>query len=170
MIHGKDFNLKKAFTSLLLTALLLLTLPSCSKAKTYRDDILCKELADTALNTFDESNSYATGADGFLDDYFQIPDYVTDHSIRFSSNGANLNEVGIFHTADGKAMDLQAMLKDYLADSLEKNEAWYNSYIPEEVYKLRDAEVRTYGNYVIYAILSPTDRASLFNATESSLS
>ena len=71
---------------------------------------------------------------------------------------------GFFHVTDGNADSMEALLKDYLTRSYEKNQSWYDSYIPKEIPKLRDAEVKVFGNYVIYTICSKEDRAAVFSA------
>ncbi len=155
--------------TILLTALLLISMVSCAHAQPFRNDLESVALSERVLNTIDADTDYAVGADEFLNDYFSMPDYVRDHSIRFASVGNNLNEVGIFHTADGKTAEMKDVLQQYLSDSLEKNQAWYQSYIPEEIPKLRDAEVRIFGNYAVYAILDQTDRSAFFDAVEREL-
>ena len=61
------------------------------------------------------------------------------------------------------------LLRDYLAQAYEDNRVWYDSYMPEETPKLRDAEVKVFGNYVVYAIYSSADKATLFDAVKAAL-
>ncbi len=159
----------KRIISILLTALLLFLLPACAKARHYRDDISGKKLAELALRAPKSDSGYSAADAHFLDDYFLIPSYVTDHAVHFSSDGSNLNELGVFHVQNGHAEELKDTLRGYLSESLSKNQAWYNSYIPEEIPKLRDAEVRIYGNYVVYAIFDKDDRAAVFDSVEQTL-
>ena len=160
----------KTIISLCLTALILFSLGSCNrKTILYLDDLDCTTLSDQALGEIDESHSYATADEYFLTDYFAIPMYVTDSVIRFASNSSNLNEIGIFHTTDGNAAEMANLLKAYLMQSYEKNHTWYNSYIPTETPKLRDAEIRIYGNYVVYAILSKDSKNAFFTLVENQL-
>ncbi|MBQ1963425.1 MAG: hypothetical protein II369_04835, partial [Clostridia bacterium] len=58
------------------------------------------------------------------------------------------------------------VLEKYLADSFTKNQTWYDSYIPTETPKLRDAEVKIFGNYVIYVIADKEDRTALLSTVE----
>ena len=51
----------------------------------------------------------------------------------------------------------------------ERIETWYDSYIAQETPKLRDAEVKVFGNYAVYAIASKEDRAAFFDAVENAL-
>ena len=42
-------------------------------------------------------------------------------------------------------------------------------YMPEEFPKLQNAETKTIGNYVMYAILSDSDKQAVFSAFEKTL-
>ncbi len=159
----------KRIRILFLTALFLLTLPSCKKENLYRDDVESAMLFETAQTALKSEAEFLPAKDGYLNDYFTVPAYVTDYEIRFSKDGSALDEIGIFHVESGNDAAMATTLRDYLSASLSKNEAWYRSYIPEEIPKLRDSEVRTYGNYVAYAILSDADRAAFFRSLEDTL-
>ena len=161
--------MKKA-TSLFMTALILFNLGSChSNLVSYSDAQPCTELSEIALDSFDSPTNYTTANELFLIDYFETPSYVMDSIIRFASDSGNLNEIGIFHTTDGNAFHMADLLKTYLMQSYEKNRSWYDSYIPTETPKLRDAEIRIYGNYVVYAILSKDSKNQLFQSIEDQL-
>ena len=82
----------------------------------------------------------------------------------------NIDEFGVFHVTDGNADAMEALLREkYLTPCYEKNREFYNSYIPNETSKLRDAKVKVFGNYVVYAIMSAQDRNTLFNAVRDEL-
>ena len=160
----------KSIISLLLTALILFSLGSCNrKSISFSDELDCTSLSDQALGEIDQSNTYATADEQFLADYFKTPIYVTDSVVRFATDSSNLNEIGIFHTTDGNTEEMAKLLKTYLIQSYEKNHAWYDSYIPSEIPKLRDAEIRIYGNYVVYAILSKESKNNVFQYIENQL-
>ena len=158
----------KRFFCLLALAGLLLSLGSC-RGTAYSNRFTAPELGEQLLNALQAANGYLRAESDVLADYFEIPDFVTDHAVYFRSNRNSLDEFGIFRTEDGRAKEIAALLSDYLSRSLEQNRAWYDSYIPAETPKLRDAEVRTFGNYAVYAILSDEDRASLFEEVEALL-
>lgn len=149
-------------------ALLLLTALSVavfavSCGDDYRDDLSTAKLADEVIVALDDGVTYLSAREGYLDDYLTIPADVTDYRIFIAQNGnANINEIGIFRL-DGKADGFAEELKTYLAESYRDNKEFYNGYIPEETPKLRDAEVRVYGNYAVYAILSADDRETVFS-------
>ncbi len=159
--------MKKLLATGMLVCLLAI-LVSCGGGS-YRDDLSAASLADHAMSALSKTDGYVAREKG-LDSYFATPDYVTEFAIRHAQDTNNIDEIGIWHVTDGNADAMKVLLTGYLGESLEKNETFYDSYIPEETPKLRDAEVRVYGNYVAYAILSASDRSAFFSAVESELS
>ena len=155
----------KKITLVLLSLLLLVSALSCASAK-YVDDKSVSDLASAAFAKVNDSIPYSVAEKGFLDDYFETPSYVTDSMIQFATDGNNLNEFGFYHVTDGNTAAMEALLKDYLKRSYEKNQAWYDSYIPAETPKLRDAQVKVFGNYVVYAIASEKDRNAMCDAVD----
>ena len=155
----------KRILTALLAMLLLLSFASCKKTA-YKNDVSVSALADTAVSVLNDGKAYSTADADFLDSYFVKPDYVTESVIRFSTDGNDLNEFGIYHVTEGNAEAMKANLSNYLTEFYELYNA---NYLPEETPKLRDAEVRVFGNYVAYAMLNDTDRATFFDALESAL-
>ena len=153
---------------ILLTLTLLFSLPACTNTR-YADNVKLDKLTQTVESALPTRNDYMTAEVGSLDDYFLMPDYVTESVVRFSMNAKNLDEYGIFHVTDGNATAMEKLLRGYLDKSYEDNHVWYDSYMPEETPKLRDAEVRVFGNYVVYAIYSASDKATLFNTVKATL-
>lgn len=154
-----------------LIALLLLSLaflPSCKGAR-LRNDVSALALCEFAIARLDDGVEYLVADEEYLGDYFKIPESVLDYSIHFAADGNNLNEFGIFHIQKGHADEMEELLEDYLEDSWERNQSWYDSYIPKETPKLRDAEVKVYGNYVMYAILDKDARKIFFDAVKEAL-
>ena len=157
------------YKRILIAALCWLMLVSLSACNSYADDIDTDNLATVGLNALSDGIDYVEADDDFLDDYFQNPAWVTDSEIYLAPTASNINQVGVYHVQDGHAEELEAMLAEYLKKSYEENGNWYNSYIPKETPKLRDAEVKRFGNYVTYAILNQTDREVFFGAIEKAL-
>lgn len=149
--------------SLALTLLLALALSACA-APSYKNDLPTATLGSAAVAAIGGPEDYSTAEEGYLDDYFTTPSYVTAYTLCFATDGNNLDEIGIYQVTDGNANAMKTVLEDYLEDSLERNQGWYKEYIPKEIPKLRDAEVKVFGNYVIYAICSKEDRAAVFSA------
>lgn len=156
--------MKRIITALLALSLLL-CFTSCAGTE-YKNDVAVTSLADTAVAALNDGKEYSTADSDFLDSYFTKPDYVTESVIRFSTDGNDLNEFGIYHVTDGNADAMKAKLSDYLTEFYELYNA---NYLPEETPKIRDAEVKVFGNYVAYAMLDDTDRTVFFDAVEQAL-
>ena len=148
----------------LLCLIALTVLPSCGKS--YRDDLTVSHVTEYVREELDHPIEYVQADADYLREYFVLPDFVREHDIYYAADGNNLNEFGVFRITEDENNDLMTMLKDYLARSLEENQAFYDSYIPQETPKLRDAEVHRFGNYVAYAILDLQGRQSFFSALE----
>lgn len=156
----------------LICALLLLALPfsfSACAQRNYSDDASVEDLGNAAIDSLALEQDYVIADEGYLEDFFSLPPYVLESRILMSSNGNDLNEIGIYHVTEGNANAMKSILNNYLVGSLRAYEDWYNSYIPQELPKLVNAEVKVFGNYVVYAILSDADRAAAFDAIENAL-
>ena len=148
---------------LLCAALALLLFTACAGTR-YAADVPLGELCTRALDALGEEE-YRLDTVGITDDYFTMPDYVTECAILYSSRTDCINELGIFFVEDGRAKEFAALLRDsYLLPAYEKNREFYDSYIPSETPKLRDARVETFGNAVVYAILPTKEASDLFSA------
>lgn len=159
-------------TGLILCGTLLLFLfPSCSSPKGYRDNVRLSELSDAIFEELNSPWIYQIDTVGTTDDYFSRPDYVTDSAVFYTGSTENIDEFGIYHVTEGHAEAMATLLKErYLNASYDQNREWYNSYIPKETPKLRDAEVKIFGNYVIYTILNTADRNTVYHAAKKHLS
>ncbi|MBQ7173196.1 MAG: DUF4358 domain-containing protein [Clostridia bacterium] len=151
--------MKKALALLCLVAASLLVFAACKES--YRNDLTPYELADH-LET--------EGVGGLLR---QMDDQVgfygelqidSPFALRLAEDGSNLDEFAVFSCEnETQAKALAKRLNDYLKERYEKDRDWYLSYIPEELPKLQRAEVKTFGNYVAYAILSQNERNRAFD-------
>ena len=78
--------------------------------------------------------------------------------------------MGVLHAPDrNSAKKLCALTEEYLKALYDDKRAFIESYAPNEIPKLEDAEARIYGNYVAYAILSDSDRELFFDTVEKTL-
>lgn len=167
------FRSRKPCAFLALICLLSLSLPlaACRNGSmsghTYVSDLTATELADAVAP--DLSVDFFTADDAHLSDYVLLPRAVPSLCVRIAVAGDRIDEYGILR-ADGDPAEWASTVHAYLAASYEQNRAFYDSYIPTETPKLRDAEVRVLGDYVIWAILSEGERAALFDRAEAVLS
>lgn len=154
--------------SLILILAVCLSIPcflqACGKA-TYRDDLTASALSEQMVGALPPKTYLAAERD-VLDGYFALPDYVLESDVRFSADGTDLDEWGIYHVTDGNVEAMATHLRQYTQTFYERYNA---NYLPEEIPKLRDAEVRIYGNYVIYAMLNDQDRTAFFQKIEETL-
>ncbi len=154
--------MKKAMLFLLLPCLLL---AACGRRPRYSDLLTPQELLSRAAPT---GTDYLAAHNELLSDYLDLSSFP-EGELRYSSDGNDLDEFGIWHLTDGRMGELSALLEDYLSESYRRNQAFFDSYIPKETPKLRDAEVRVMGNYVAYAVLSPDRREAFFSALREAL-
>lgn len=155
--------------TVLIFLFLCLVLAGCASPSSvaYRNDIPAAEIADTAAAAL--AGSFREADSDYLSDYVELPAGLSDLTVRIATAGDRIDEYGILHTDTASAEGVRQLLLSYLAQSYERNRAFYDSYIPEETSKLRDAQVRVYGDYVVYAILSPAERNLFFRAVEERL-
>lgn len=156
--------------SLLLTVLLCGVLfGGCGRMtpRNYLTSLSAAEVADAAADGLAEE--FRTADADYLSDYVTLPQSGYTLCVRIATGGDCIDEYGILRT-DIDTEGAERLIREYLARSYEENRAFYDSYIPAETPKLRDAQVRVYGDYVVYAILSPEDRDRLFDRVEACLS
>ena len=154
--------MKRLFPCLILLGALLALFAACNK--NYRQDLSPYELADYVERGLDANLFRALDDNaGFYGDLMD-PEGDVSFALRVSEDGSNLDEFGVFAAKDeASAKTLSKNLKTYLEGLYRENCEWYLSYIPEEVPKLKDAEVKTFGRYVAYAILRENERNRVFD-------
>ena len=149
----------------LLCTILMLT--ACMQKEEYKKDIDADEIAAELSKKTPTESAWINDDQNFIEEYVNIPEYVKDSSLYYAQNTNNLDEFGVFEVEEGKAGAVRSLLtQGYLQKRYNDNREWYDSYMPTETYKLRDAEVRVYGNCVAYAILSPEQRTAFFAECE----
>ncbi len=160
----------KRILFLVICAVLLLCVGCNSVQKNYRDDVSVTAIAEkiTAhLNAGKASTVYVTDENDLLASYLSFGDLVTDHCIVYAQQTSDLDEFGVLKAASGCADRVKQMLiQDYLQAAFEQNHEWYDSYMPQQTPKLRDAEVRVFGNYVFYCILDEAAKKEVFAVVE----
>ncbi len=151
------------FFALFLAVLCLL--PACSDvAVQYKTDVNAQAVVNassTHLPTF----ALLSPADA---DYVRYRMLLTDevaksYSIYIQNAGSSIDEIGVVEATGANGAAVSELVKDYLE---RRNAEWTGQYLVEEYPKLRDAEYRVYGKYVVYAILSEDDKAAFFQDAE----
>ena len=147
---------------------MILCLPillTACKQKTFRNDLSSAKVAKTLSESIGMDADFGDGT--LLSDQITIPEGA-DLTVCTAKNGMNIDEFGIWHSE--KPADARRQLETYLENAYRQNKAYYDSYIPDQTPKLRDAEVRVFGTYAVYAILNPEQKTEFFRLAEKLLS
>ena len=155
----------------LVTALLLcLCFYACSKVAEYRDDVDTSDILKGAPHNVRSADDYAEYDDDFIEFFFGEMQASRDHTLLYSVEQNDINEIGAFHAAtEDEALEFYEKTAEYISEMQSTQRAFIASYAPDELPKLDAAEVRRYGNYVVYAILPEADRAAFFSHVENTL-
>ena len=79
--------------------------------------------------------------------------YCDDHSIIYSNEANDIDELGILHAeSEEDAKILFDMLQSYVNNTKTEQRAFIASYAPSELPKLDSARVERIGNYLLYSI------------------
>ena len=149
---------------------LLLSLVSCKKEQSFSDDVPAAELMDAVVEQIPVNFGYETFGGEHLRYYFEDTKLPDDVCLRYSVLSEDINEIGIFHTTSPQAQEeIKDLSEEYLEELLEDQRAFIASYAPEELPKLERAEVRTFGNYTVFAIADDRDRELIFETVEKKL-
>ena len=160
--------MKPMFKKVICIAFVVLALltTACAKGE-YKKDIDIDDVAESLTKKIPTESVWIDEDEGFIEEYIKLPEYVKGSHIYYAQNTNDLDEFGIFEVEEGKANAVRFMLtQGYLQKRYTENLEWYNSYMPAETPKLRDAEVRVFGNCVVYAVLSQENRKAFFDECE----
>lgn len=159
---------KYAVIFIIILAVIATSLPSCSKKSSFADDVPCDKISKAAHDAVDSTQEYGEHTADYIRLYFD--EGFDSASVTYSLNTNDINEIGVFHgESEEQAKEIEEACREYLRDIREEQRAFIASYAPEELPKLDGAQVRRYGNYVIYAILPTEMLPQAFDAAESAL-
>ena len=162
--------MKKLLIFALTVIILTLSLISCSKKDDYRDDVPCAQITDAIKKDLSAKGGYAFFEEDQIKFIFDDISLADEYSVLYSLLSQNIDEFGVFHADNEKdARELFDECREYIEEKYEDENAFISSYAPEELPKLKDGEVKVFGNYVVFAILSENDRAALFAKVEEML-
>jgi hypothetical protein len=160
--------MKKTTVLLLCSILIFSALAACGGSSSYRTDVPAADIAAAVDAILADGADMAELSDTYITGSMQLSvgDYE-DYCVKIASKGVNINEYGIFKGTDGDhAKTIKADLEAYLQMRLD---SWMPEYMPEELPKLENAEIKVCGTYVMYAILSDEERAAAFSAFETAV-
>ena len=161
--------MKKRIFAVLLTAVLL-ALPSCTKntPPSYRSDKTAVEVYSTVAEVVSTDAPLAAVDTDYVRYRMMLDTSIMeDYAIYMQNTGSSLDEIGIIKAIGNDTAAVEKAVQDYLT---QRNEEWTGMYLVEEYPKLRDAEYRIFGQYVVYGILSEAEKTALFDAVSASLS
>ena len=143
--------------------LICLSLCACSRSD-YSDDFSCTELSEHIRDTLGDGQEYTEFDSTHREFYFEDSDDYDDCSLIYSTDTNDINEIGVFHAQSADAADdIAENCREYIDDMKENSRAFISSYAPAELPKLDNAEVRRFGNYVVYTILPPDRSTPIFH-------
>lgn len=132
-----------------------------------RDDVAVSEVSAAVLEAIGD-NALVSIPDTYLAGAMKMDASLFDtYDVKINSMGANIDEYGVFKAKDASQVAaVEQAVKNYIQM---RKDTWMVEYMPEERPKLDSAEVKTLGNYVMYAILSDEGKTAAFGAFEKSL-
>lgn len=154
--------------TLFLTLIMILSLfAACGDNSSVKNDVPAEDIASSIAKTLG-SDSFVDAPETYINGSMkmEVSSYA-DYCVKINSKGINIDEFGIFKGNDSKqAGEIKTAVENYLKMRVE---TWMPEYMPEEFPKLENAEIKTAGNYVMYAILSDSDKTSAFDAFSKAL-
>ena len=158
----------RAISFILVVIFSAMALTACGGAD-YRDDVSVNTIAATIQEKIPVPDGYYGPDSDYLSFYFEGTEgIVTEYVIQFSATSTNINQFGIFHVKDGEAESMKAICESYI-ETMNKRWIAQANYIASEHPKMEGAEVRIFGNYVVYTMLTEADKAVAFSAVEDAL-
>ena len=151
-------------SALALAALCLVSLLCACGGKALRNDVAVTELS-AAVDKAIGSDKFSDAEESYVRGRLQIDlGLCESYIVRLSGV---VDEYGVFKAKDADSLKLlEKQVQTYLDNRLA---TWMDEYMPEEKPKVENAKCQTFGNYVVYAILSDSSRAATFKAVEGAL-
>lgn len=162
----------KRILSLALACLLTLSLAACGKTVHYRDDVSVDSLSATVSALIPVEGGYDMSGEDFLKYYFDFDhDHTIDgYAIAASSASSDVNEYGILHVSDPEQVaTVEELAQVYVENQRDFLSTFVNTYNAAEMAKLESMQVRVFGQYIVYTILSAEDTAAVMEAVEQAL-
>ena len=162
----------KRILTLALALLLTLPLAACGKTVAYRDDVSVDELSAAVAALIPVEGGYDMSGEDFLKFYFDFDHRHTidGYAIAASAASSDVNEYGIIHLSDPEQVaTVEELAQVYVENQRDFLSTFLNTYNAAEMAKLDEMQVRVFGNYVVYTILSANDTAAVMNAIEEKL-
>ena len=162
-------TVKKIAVSLL-ACLLAFSLSACTKTIAYKDDVSTAAISESITAKIPVDGGYDFSDADFLTYYFEGNTAIDDFVIAASSASSDVNEYGILHVNDIEQIaEVEKMAQVYLSNQRDFLSTFLNTYNAAEMAKLESMQVRVFGNYVVFTILSEADTATVMSLVETML-
>ncbi len=149
----------------IISAILCLTfifsLTACGKS--YKDDKTASQLAAVIEKAAPTNGGYSSAESDFVDFNMKgVSEICDEYVIKLSSADTDMSEFGVFHAKTSSDAEKISELCQKYVDKVKTN---YNpDYLPEEYPKIQNAKVTVWGNYVVYTMLTDSERTAVVSA------
>lgn len=98
--------------------------------------------------------------------YFPFFRNNAEIAIFYSRASEDIGELGVIRAKAEDAEALEKTVQEYLSAQKREKSAFLRNYAPNELSKLDNAEVRRYGNYIIFTVLDLDESANVFQKAD----
>ncbi len=156
-------KMNKVFALVLAAVILCCSLCACGSDTTK--NVPAADITAAVADKLGKTDAMSAANENWIKGYMKV-DVASfgDYSVMVNSVGANVDEFGVFKAGENmSAKDIETSVQAYLDLRLQ---SWMDEYMPEEKYKVEDAEYKVVGDYVMYCILSAEDASTAFSTFE----
>ncbi len=160
-----------------LTLLITMATSGCTYPEAYRTDLTSAEVMESVLSAIPADGGYRPADAGYVcassfgDDFEDLLEETQDFCIMLAEDGdTNINEIGVFRVREQEDIyEVAAVVRHFLQGQQERYAGLLAAYNPAELPKLEAADVKIYGKYIFYSILSADVAATASAACEKRL-
>ena len=135
--------------TILLAAVMIISILALGCSAKETKDIDIGGLAQSVLDNVAFKDELTAVDDFTINNLYDMDEDLITSQIVYVSSGATAEEVAVFECAD---KDGTARVKEAAEQRITDMEEGFADYIPEEMAKLKDPVLMTYGRYVILCI------------------
>lgn len=140
---------------------------ACGSSAKVKDDVAAADVSKAVVAAL-QADSFAAVSETYVTGVMKMEvASFKGYDVELNSKGENIDMFGVFQGSDEKqTAEIKKACEDYLQM---RKDTWMPEYMPEERPKMDAAEVKVVGNYVMFAILSDSDKTAAFGAFEKAL-
>lgn len=160
-------KISKIIALVVIIAVMASALCACG-GKTQTRDVPAADIAAAVAEKIGKTDSLTAVESNWIRGWMKTDAALFgDYTVMINVYGANVDEYGIFKAGEEMSVaDIEKTVEAYLELRLQ---SWMDEYMPEEKYKVEDAEYKVIGDYVMYCILSAEDAEAAFATFEGML-